>query len=170
VSEHRILVVIRHAKAEQFGTTDQERRLEKRGRRDAEAVGAWLAREEIEPDYALVSSAVRAVETWEAVAGGAGWGIDPDIDTALYEASPDAALDVIREVPEDTQTLVLIGHNPTAAYLAQLLDDGSGDPDAAEEMAEGFPPAAVAMLEFDGDWEDLEVGGARLTAFHSGGD
>jgi len=161
---------MRHAKAEQFGPTDQERRLEERGRRDAAAAGAWLAREEIEPDYALVSSAVRAVETWEAVAEGAGWEIDPDIDIALYEASPEAALDVIREVPEDTQTLFFIGHNPTAAYLAQLIDDGSGDPDAVEEMAEGFPPAAMAMLEFDGDWEDLEMGGARLKAFHSGRD
>jgi len=169
VPEHRILVIMRHAQAEQFAPTDLERALEKRGRKAAKAAGSWLAREEIEPDYALVSSAVRAVETWTAVSDSADWDLDPDIDPALYDASPDAALDVIRGVPEDTSVVMFIGHNPTAAYLAQLLDNGNGDADAVEEMAEGFPPAALAMLSFDGDWEDLEMGGARLVAFHVGG-
>jgi phosphohistidine phosphatase len=156
---------MRHAKAEQFAATDQERALEKRGHREASSAGSWLARQEIEPDYALVSSATRAVETWKDVAEAADWKMEPDIDSALYDAGPESALDVIRSVPEDSQTVVFIGHNPTAATLAQLLDDGSGDSDASAMMAEGYPSAALAVLEFEGSWEDLELGSARLTAF-----
>jgi phosphohistidine phosphatase len=157
---------MRHAKAEQFAETDHERALEPKGRRDAEAAGSWLARQEIEPDYALVSSAVRTVETWAAVADAADWDLEPDVDSALFDAGPESVLDLIRAVPEDTGTLMFIGHNPTAAYLAQLLDGGDGDPDAADAMAQGFPAAALAVLEFEGTWEDLELGAARLTALH----
>ena len=157
---------MRHAKAEQFADSDHERTLEKVGRRDAGAAGSWLARQEITPDYALVSSATRAVETWQEVADAADWDLEPDVDSALFAAGPETALDLIRDVPEDAVTVLFVGHNPTAATLAQLLDDGSGDSDAGDEMAAGFPSAALAVLEFDGAWEDLEFGSARLTAFH----
>ena len=157
---------MRHAKAEHFGETDHARGLEKRGRRDAEAAGAWLARQEIEPDYALVSSATRTVETWQAVADAADWDLEPDVESALYDAGPDSALDVIRAVPEDSRTVVFIGHNPTAGYLAQLLDNGTGDQEATDTLARGFPPAALALLEFDGPWVDLELGAAKLTGLH----
>jgi phosphohistidine phosphatase len=159
---------MRHAKAEQFADGDHERTLTDRGRRSAAAAGSWLAREEIEPDYALVSSAVRALETWKAVADAAGWELEPDVDASLYDASPESALDVIRTVPEESSSVLFVGHNPTAAYLAQLLHDGTGDPEAAEEMAAGFPPATAAVLEFDGPWEDLDLGSARLVAFRAG--
>jgi phosphohistidine phosphatase len=53
-------------------------------------------------------------------------------------------------------------------HLAQLLDDGGGDPDASSEMASGFPTSAVAVFEYDGAWADLEVTSARLVAFHVG--
>ena len=157
---------MRHAKAEHFGETDHARALEKRGRRDAEAAGAWLARQEIEPDYALVSSALRTVETWKAVADAADWDVEPDVESALYDAGPESALDVIRAVPEDSHTVVFIGHNPTAGFLAQLLDDGTGDEESADALARGFPPATLALLEFDGTWEELELGSARLTGLH----
>ena len=43
--------------------------------------------------------------------------------------------------------VMFVGHNPTAASLAHLLDDGDPDPDAFRAMSAGFPPAALAVLE-----------------------
>ena len=51
--------------------------------------------------------------------------------------------------------MVFVGHNPTTAYLAHLLDDGTPDPDAFRAMSEGFPAAALAVLEVHVDWADL---------------
>jgi phosphohistidine phosphatase len=62
----------------------------------------------------------------------------------------------------------VIGHNPTVAYLAQLLDDGEGDAVAAAEMAGGYPTSAVTVFAYDGAWADLAPGGARVLAFHVG--
>ena len=44
----------------------------------------------------------------------------------------------------------MIGHNPTMAYLAQMLDDGDGDAEAAAGMNEGFPTGALAVFAVDG--------------------
>ena len=159
---------MRHAKAEQHGPTDFDRPLADRGHRDAAAVGVWLAREGFEPDHALVSAALRTRETWVAVATAADWDLDAEIDRGLYAAGPDTALDLVREVDDDVRRLLMVGHNPTIAVMAQLLDDGDGDPDLAEEMMSGYPTGAVAVFEVDGSWADLEEGGARLVGFHVG--
>jgi phosphohistidine phosphatase len=169
VQQHsRRLVVVRHSKAEQSGETDLARRLIDRGRSDAEAAGRWLASQDVVPHQALVSAATRARETWEALAAGGGWSVEPNLDDGLYSAGPDTALDLIRGIPADAAVLVVVGHNPTMAHLAQLLDDGEGDPEASTAMASGFPTSAVAVFEYDGAWADLDLTSARLVAFHVG--
>jgi phosphohistidine phosphatase len=166
--DSRRLVVVRHSKAEQSGDTDHARRLLDRGRDDAEAAGRWLAGQGVVPDHALVSAAARALETWTALASGAGWNLEPSVDEGLYTAGTDTALDLLRGSPADARVVVVVGHNPTMAHLAQLLDDGEGDAEASTAMASGFPTSAVAVFEYDGAWADLELTSARLVAFHVG--
>ena len=165
--QRRRLLLIRHAKAGSAGS-DAERPLTDEGARSAEATGAWLAGEGMRPDHALVSAARRAAETWQAVCRSAGWELEPELSQALYSAEPDTALDLVREAGE-VGTLALVGHNPTLGSLAQLLDDGDGEPEPATELATaGFPAGAVAVFEHDGAWADLTWAGARLVGFRAG--
>jgi phosphohistidine phosphatase len=159
---------MRHAKAEQAGPTDFDRPLAERGRRDAAAAGKWLSETGFEPEYALVSAALRTRETWASVAEGADWELDPDFDRSLYAAGAESALDLVREMADDVDRLLVIGHNPTMASVAQLLDDGDGDPELSAELFSGYPTSAVAVFEYDGSWADLEEGSGRLVAFHVG--
>jgi phosphohistidine phosphatase len=168
VSEPRTIVVIRHSKAEQSGPSDMERQLSDRGMADAAEAGSWLAERGVEPDHALVSAAVRAQQTWEALADGAGWDLDADLDEALYDAGTESALQLLRDVPDHVRTLVVVGHNPAMASLAQLLDDGEGDEEAGTQMALGFPTSALVVFSYDGDWSDLDEASARVVAFHVG--
>ena len=165
--QHRI-VVIRHAKAEADAPTDAQRPLAARGHADARATGAWLADQGITPDRALVSSALRTQETWQELAGGAGWDAEPDVDRSLYSAGAETVLDLLRALPEETGDVVVVGHNPTMATVAQLLDDGSGDPEVGAQLFAGFPTSAVAVFTYDGSWADLAFPCAPLTAFHVG--
>jgi len=162
----RTLVVMRHAKAEQAGPTDFERGLAGRGHDDAVATGRWLAAQGIRPDAALVSAASRAQQTFVAVSQGAQWTLDPTLDRGLYAADPDTALDLVRTLEADIVTAVVIGHNPTMAYLAMMLDDSEGDADAAVGIAGGFPTSALAVFTYDGTWRELAGGSARVRAFH----
>jgi phosphohistidine phosphatase len=164
----RLLVVVRHARAESQGPTDFERTLTPSGRDDAAEAGRWLAAEGFRPDHALVSAAVRARETWEALSEGGGWTLEPELDQGLYAAEPDTVLDLIGLVDDAVERLVVVGHNPTVGYLAQLLGDGSADPDVASALMSGFPTSALAVFRWDGSWRDLTLGSAALLATHVG--
>lgn len=165
----RRLVVMRHGKAEATGPSDHERALAARGRADAAETGRWLGEQGIEPDAALVSDALRTQETWAAVAEGAGWDLDPELSSSLYAAGPDAAIDLVRETDPEVGTLVVVGHNPTMAYVAELLDDGDGDGDATTGLiTRGFPTSALAVFTVPGDWSTVGPGTCQLESFHVG--
>ena len=163
----RRLVLMRHGQAEQDGATDFERALTEHGRSDAAGTGAWLSSQGIRPDHALVSAATRAHQTWESVAEGAGWELAPELDRGLYAAGPETAIDLLQTVPEEAMCLVVIGHNPTVATVAQTLEDGEGDIDVSNAMAMGYPAGAAAVFSYDGTWADLAEGRATVTAFHA---
>ncbi len=165
----RELVVMRHAKAEPGGESDVARELAPRGYDDAVEAGRWLADSGFVPEGALVSAARRAASTWLAVAEGGSFEVETTYSESLYAAGPETALDLVRETSDDVGALVVVGHNPTVAYLAQLLDDGTGDEEAGREMAIGFPAAALARFEVRGAWGDLDLASARLVGYHVGG-
>lgn len=163
----RTLVLMRHGRASQEGS-DFDRHLEPEGRDAAVEAGRWLAGRGIGADAAIVSAARRTFGTWAALRDGAGWQVEPDVDRALYHADPESALDLVRLVGDDVTSLVVVGHNPTVASLAQLLDDGEGDLEAGIAMAGGFPPGSLAVFSYDGSWADLGWADAELLAFRSG--
>jgi len=163
----RQLVLLRHARAEPGGETDAGRELAQRGWDDALEAGRWLADKGFIPDAALVSAARRATSTWLALAEGGSFEAAVTYSESLYNAGPETALDLVRETDGAVTSLVVVGHNPTIAYLAQLLDDATGDEDAAREMTVGFPPGALAWFEVDSGWSELDLASARLVAFHA---
>lgn len=164
----RQLLVLRHAKAEAFAASDHDRVLTDRGRADAAAVGRWLADTGIAPDYVVVSSAARTQETWAEVAGAADLAPEVVNDRSLYGAGTDAALEILRSLPDEARSVLVVGHNPTMAYLVHLLDDGGADADVFAEVAAGYPTSALTVLEVPGAWSDLDVAGARIQKFHVG--
>lgn len=168
-SDGRRLVLMRHAKAEPTAPSDHGRALAARGLADADRAGQWLREQGIDADAALVSDALRAQQTFEQVAAGAEWDVAPELSAGLYDASPDTAFDLIRQTDPDVATLVVIGHNPTMAYLAELVDGGDGDAEATTGMlTRGFPTSALAVFSVPDDWCDFGPGTGRLEAFHAG--
>ncbi len=161
----RRLIVMRHAKAEPYGPTDQARGLTVRGRAQAGAAGRHLTEIGATPDYAVVSPAARAVGTWEAVAEALPGQVEADVSPSVYTGGVDVVLEVLRQTPEDAATVMYVGHNPTASYLCHLLDDGEGDPAALHGLLRGFPTGAVATFEVDVAWADLGQETGRVVDF-----
>jgi phosphohistidine phosphatase len=165
VTAQRRLVVMRHAKAEPYATTDHDRALTDRGRAQAAAAGGHLAGRGLVPDHVVVSSARRALATWSEIQQALGSDLEAQVDGAVYTGGIDVVLETLRTVPEDVRTLLYIGHNPTATYVAHLLDDGEGDPTAQGGMLRGFPPAALVELEVEDPWSALGAGSGRVVDF-----
>jgi phosphohistidine phosphatase len=165
VAARRRLIVIRHAKAEPFAATDHARELTERGRASAASTAAHLAESGPEPDHAVVSSASRAQATWRTVCDVAGWDVPTSVDDSVYTGSADVALGVLRSVPAGARTVVYVGHNPTISYVAHLLDDGNGEPDAVGGMLRGFPAGTAAVFEVEVAWSELGEGSGRIVDF-----
>ena len=160
---------MRHAKAEPFAETDHARRLTDRGVAAARDVGAHLRDSGIRPDFVLVSSAERTRDTWAAVSELAGAGsAEVRLDDAVFTGSPDVVLEALRAAPADAGTVMFVGHNPTAAYLCHLLDDGEGEPVAVSGLLEGFPPGAVAVMEIGVPWSELGPETGRVVGYYVG--
>ena len=149
----RRLVLLRHAKsAWPDGVPDAQRPLNGRGRRDARAVGQWL-REQVDGLGAVVCSpAQRTRETWAIASAELDGPPSVLFDDRVYGAPPDDLLAVIRDLPDDAGTALLIGHNPGVADLVDLLS-GEG-----REMR----TSSIAVLAWNGGWADADADVAEL--------
>lgn len=159
---------MRHAKAEPFAATDHDRELTDRGMREARAAGEALLSTGRLPDHVVVSTSRRTRATWEVMAETLDCDAEVVDDPAVYSGSEDVLLERLRAVPEDARTVLFVGHQPTVGYVAHLLDDGAGDPEALRRMLHGFTPGSYAVFEIGCGWGALGPETGRLVDFHSG--
>lgn len=162
----RRLILLRHAKsAWPDGVADHERPLAERGRKAAPVIGAYLAREHLVPDLALVSPARRAQETWVLVREALSKEVAKCDAPDLYEVPAERIVGVIRSVEPEIEALMVVGHNPGMEDAAALLV-GGGDADAIARMKEKFPTGGLAVIDFDLDgWQDVAAGSGYLERF-----
>ena len=151
----RTLMLLRHAKAEDSlpGHTDDARRLTPEGEQQAAELGDHLRRERVQPDVVLSSSAVRARQT----AGALGLTAPVEVTDRLYEAGGDEILALIRDLDDDIENVLVVGHSPALPTVAQeLADPDTSDPAALSTLERQFPAAALATLSVDGTWSELD--------------
>ncbi|PJN28115.1 histidine phosphatase family protein [Kitasatospora sp. CB02891] len=174
VGAGRRLVLIRHAQAERETAVDKERRLDARGREEASRAGRWLAGSGVTPDLVRVSGARRTTETWERVGTAL-----PRLPVAVHEpglydlsveihrgeAGIGELVAMVRGSSDDVGDLVVVGHNPSLPGLVRLLVGTAGGDLSRLVEESGFPTASIAVLEFDGSWQGIGPGTARITAF-----
>jgi phosphohistidine phosphatase len=164
------LMLLRHAKSDKSGTmTDHDRPLADRGRRDAPLVGTYMAGEGLRPDLALVSTALRAQQTWALAGAAFAEPVRQHNDRRIYDGPASAILAMIRQLAPGPKTLVVVGHNPLLHQLALALA-GTGDPQALARLTAGYPTTGLAVIDFEGnDWADVSEGLGRLERFETPG-
>ncbi len=156
----RTLYLTRHAKSswDDPDTDDFNRPLNARGERDAPFM-AKVFSERGEPVDRLVSSpAVRAITTARIYAKA--MGVDTDRimqDKGLYLAPTAMLLRTINLWADDTQRVMIFGHNPGFSELVDQLSDG----DIGE-----LPTCATVRMDFTVDsWGDVNMGLGTLVWF-----
>jgi phosphohistidine phosphatase len=155
----KMLLLLRHAKSswEHEDLPDHDRPLAPRGRKAAKRMAKHLRAEGISPSLVLCSSARRTRETLERIEPGG----DVRVERELYGASASALLERVRRVPDETESVMLIGHNPAVQELALEL---AADGDRLADMERKFPTCALATLSVPGVWSQLDAGAAELVA------
>lgn len=156
----KTLYLLRHAKSswDFADLSDHDRPLNNRGRRDAPLMGRELLSREVQFDLILSSSAVRALTTATLVAHELEYDLNQiRINPAIYGATYQELIQIIRETPDDTEQLLLVGHNPTITETANAL---------SPEYIADMPTAGVVCLSFDCPiWPEIDKTNATLHFF-----
>jgi len=132
-------------------------------------IGRWIGQHPPFPDSILVSTAVRAHQTWE-IAWEAMKELVPrprvEFLDELYGADPTHLLRIVRMASgTDPRYLMLVGHNPGMHELALTLT-GSGDGAAKKALDANLPTAGLAIFDFSiDDWNDVAFRRGRLVRF-----
>lgn len=165
----RRLILLRHAKTERDAPSgkDHDRRLDDRGRKDGAEIGQWLALHDYRPDLALVSSAVRAQQTWDLLRAALPSTTARQVPE-LYAADPSDLLRIVHGMmTTDPQRLMIVAHNPGLHELALALISG-GDPAGRHALNANLPTSGVAVIDFATDrWDHVRFRSGRLERFVS---
>jgi len=153
----RQLAILRHAKSDwgSPGLTDFDRPLNKRGRKAAKKVGRELKSRGFAFDQIVSSPAQRAKETVERFAKGYEQLTDIRFEPNLYMCSTGTLMGVINALPDDAQTVMIVGHNPGFhdIVLRVTKDSGNG---LREKVGANYPTGAFALIEFPVDhWTEV---------------
>lgn len=159
------LFLLRHAKSswDDVSLADRDRPLAPRGKKAAPKIGHAMAEHGWLPECALVSPATRTRQTWKLVASELANPPAPTFPEALYPGTGESLLAELRAVAAGTDSVVLVAHNPAVEELARMLAGPDSVQKAMERLDVKFPTGALARFEFEGAWDDLAPGRARLT-------
>ncbi len=122
------LILVRHAKSDRDdpSLTDHDRPLNKRGLRQAPLLGMMMKEHLKGTSRAIVSTAVRAQETWNALAL-LEEVTDVHNESNLYMTTASTVTEIARltRIEGVVETLILVGHNPTTEHAIRLLTNES---------------------------------------------
>jgi len=146
----KTLYLVRHAKAswEEPGVSDADRPLIPKGVKKTQMIVEFLLKRETSVDLIISSPAVRAYETAKIVAAGLNYPLNKiRIDRKIYDGYYDRILDIIYGTPNETNSLMIFGHNPTITNLANLF---------LHPGIESMPTSCIVCLSFNTDkWEEI---------------
>ena len=159
----RRLVLVRHAKSswDDESLDDHDRPLAPRGERALERMRSHVATLDLPTLYVVCSTAVRAESTLNGLRPALPDDAAIEHDRGVYDDDAGSLLDRIRRSGDHHATLMVVGHNPTLQDLACRLV-AEGDPADREQLERKLPTGAIVSMSFDGDWNELAAGAARL--------
>ncbi len=146
----KTLFLMRHAKSswEEPGVPDSDRPLIPKGINKTRLIVDSLLKKGISVDLMISSPAIRAYETAKIVAAGLNYPLNKiKTDRKIYDGYYDRILDIIYGTPNDLNSLMIFGHNPTITNLANLF---------LHPGIESMPTSCVVCLSFNTDkWEEI---------------
>lgn len=103
-------------------------------------------------NHAVISPAQRARTTWDLVSGELAGPPPATLDGRAYTFDARGLMEIVWDLPEDWETVALVGHNPAMQELVNHLT-ASG---------RAMPTSCVAVVGLPGPWAEAGPGGDLL--------
>ncbi len=150
------LFILRHAHTEPFSQNGKDfaRALTIDGFNDADKMGKRIASQAFTIDHVICSTATRTQQTLETI-----WPYFGETapqsshEDSAYLASHEDLLSFIQELPDEYDSVMIIGHNPGLHQLVQILSGAA---------LTQFSPCTLAVLETAGSWGKIEANSMKL--------
>lgn len=138
----KTLHIVRHGKSswDLLGVSDIDRPLMEKGLQNNYQMAERLKKKFEKPGLILSSPANRAIHT--AIIFARTFGLDSSsiqINDKIYDNTPERIIELIEKVPENIDSLIIVGHNPTFTDLANLFLSNNID---------NLPTSGVVSLQF----------------------
>ncbi len=154
------IFIVRHAKSSWSHPEldDFDRPLNRRGKKNALEMGQRLADRNVRPDELRTSPAKRAAATAKRIAQQISFPLENiNKNFRLYHGSTSDMIKLIQSISDETDTLMLFGHNPG---LTDLVNDLSG------ADIYNIPTCGIAEINFEvSSWKEVNEGIGELVTF-----
>jgi len=155
----KTLYLIRHAKSgwSEPNTSDFERSISKKGKKDINTIGSYLSLVGIKPQLILSSCALRAQETTDLLAKKIKFTGQKYYLRELYLTGIEIIKEIISIQDSNIDSMFIVGHNPQLHELANTL---------IGEHISKFPSLGIIAINFEMDeWSDLETVEGKIDFF-----
>jgi len=138
----KTLYLIRHAKSawNEVDTSDFERKISKKGKKDVNTMGSYLSLVGIKPQLILSSCALRAQETTDLLADKIDFNGKIHYLQELYLTAVEDIREIISIQEDEIDSMFIVGHNPHLQELANTLID---------DHISKFPSLGVIAINFE---------------------
>ena len=152
------LLLLRHAQSDSsYEGKDKDRPLTTKGVSDAAALGCYMRKNGIYPDYVLCSDAWRTRETFKQLREHLNKDLGPNHISflpILYIGDEKQYLTQIQSCDDEDETVLLIGHYPKIPALLHMLAMSSKK--LTFPLISGYQPATLSILSCSIErWSDL---------------
>jgi phosphohistidine phosphatase len=146
----KTLYIVRHAKSswDQAGLADHERPILEKGVNRTKLVSNFLVENNYNVDLIISSHAIRARQTASIIADALNYPEDNiQISPTIYHGDIDNLFNQLYELPDDVNSVMLFGHNPTFTTFANYF---------LSNKLDWLPTSAIVCVEFYTEkWEDF---------------
>lgn len=155
---NKILTIVRHVEAKPDLTLDIERDINEAGQKNLEKISALLIEKKLSLDRIICSNAKRSKVTAEFIAQRLD--LNPDMlvfEPKLYLAYISDVIKIIKAVPNEINSLMIVGHNPSITELARLVTN---------QYYEALYPGSVVCLDIEVEsWAKIEYAELKKVNF-----
>jgi len=154
------IYLIRHAKASsiEFGMSDFQRPLSKKGKSDAAYMAKRLKNFGILPDLVISSPAKRAKTTAKVIAETVGYEKSKIIfQESLYESSYQTYRYLLDSLDDSLNSIFIVAHNPTITEVGEILSGA---------ILTNMPTCSIVCIEFDvQSFKDVKENSGKILFF-----
>ena len=158
MENNKQLIIVRHGKSswKYESIADIDRHLKEKGIHDVYEMAGRLKDQDIEPEVIISSPATRALHTALIFARTLNHPVNKiHLKDIFYHGNDQDVLEIIRTVPDDADSIMIFGHNPTFTDLANHF---------LPEELDKLPTAGMAVIEFNTDsWQEIDPGSVSQT-------